>query len=170
MIGYACFAVFNIPVAVARNVETIMLGRFLGGFAAAAPLAVVGGALADIWDPIERAYAVCAFAFGAFGGPTVGPIVGGFITESYLGWRWTSWITLIMAAFFGIIALFAVPETSQPKILQARAKNLRYQTGNWALHAKADEARLDSRTILTVYLLRPFVMFAQEPILLLVTL
>lgn len=42
-IGYAIFAIFQIPVAVARNVETIMLGRFLGGFAASAPLAVVGG-------------------------------------------------------------------------------------------------------------------------------
>lgn len=41
--GYVVFAIFQIPVAVARNVETIMLGRFLGGFAASAPLAVVGG-------------------------------------------------------------------------------------------------------------------------------
>ena len=46
-----------------------MLGRFLGGFAAAAPLAVVGGALADIWGPVDRAYGVCAFAFAAFAGP-----------------------------------------------------------------------------------------------------
>ena len=41
--GYIAFAVFQIPVAVAQNVETIMLGRFLGGLAASAPLAVVGG-------------------------------------------------------------------------------------------------------------------------------
>ena len=32
--GYAVFAIFQIPVAVAQNVETIMLGRFIGGFAA----------------------------------------------------------------------------------------------------------------------------------------
>lgn len=70
--GYIAFAIFQIPVAVARNVETIMLGRFLGGFAASAPLAVVGGALADLWDPVERAYAVCAFASGAFVGPVAG--------------------------------------------------------------------------------------------------
>lgn len=41
--GYVAFAIFQIPVAVARNVETIMLGRFLGGLSASAPLAVVGG-------------------------------------------------------------------------------------------------------------------------------
>ena len=67
--GYIAFAVFQIPVAVARNLETIMLGRFLSGFAAAAPLAIVGGALADIWGPVDRAYGVCAFAFAAFAGP-----------------------------------------------------------------------------------------------------
>lgn len=128
------------------------------------------GALADIWDPIERAYAVCWFAFGAFGGPTAGPVIGSFLTESYLGWRWTAWITLIMAALFGIIGLFVIPETSAPRILQTRAKDLRYKTKNWALHAKSDENRLDARTVTTVYLLRPFIMFFQEPILLLITL
>jgi DHA1 family multidrug resistance protein-like MFS transporter len=73
--GYLAFGIFQIPVAVAQNVETIMLGRFLGGFAASSPLAVVGGALADIWGPIERAYAVCIFAGAAFAGPVAGPIV-----------------------------------------------------------------------------------------------
>lgn len=72
--GYIVFAIFQVPVAVARNVETIMLGRFLGGLAASAPLAVVGGAMADLWDPVERAYAICAFAAGAFCGPVAGPI------------------------------------------------------------------------------------------------
>jgi len=167
--GYAAFAIFQIPVAVAQNLETIMLGRFFGGFSAAAPLAVVGGALADIWDPIERAYAVCVFAVGAFGGPVAGPIMGGFVTQSYLGWRWTAWLTLIMAGLFGCIGLILVPETSAARILQTRAKNLRYETGNWALHAKADENRIDVHSLVRIYLMRPFVMIVQEPILLLVT-
>jgi MFS family permease len=70
--GYLCFAIFQIPVAVAQNVETIMLGRFFGGFAASSPLAVIGGALADIWNPIDRAYGVCVFAAAAFSGPVAG--------------------------------------------------------------------------------------------------
>ncbi|TKA69624.1 hypothetical protein B0A55_06770, partial [Friedmanniomyces simplex] len=167
--GYIVFAIFQIPVAVARNVETIMLGRFIGGFAASAPLAVVGGALADIWGPLERAYAICVFAANAFSGPVAGPIIGGFVTESYLGWRWTQWLTLIMAALFGGIGLFVIEETSAARILQIRAKKLRYETKNWALHAKADENRVTARTILTVYLVRPFVMLGREPILACIT-
>lgn len=167
--GYIVFAIFQIPVAVAQNVETIMLGRFFSGFAAAAPLAVVGGAMADIWGPLERAYGICVFAASAFTGPVAGPIMGGFITQSYLGWRWTAWITLIMAALFGCIGLVLIPETSAARILQIKAKRLRYETKNWALHAKADENRVDFHSIMTVYLVRPFVMFVQEPILALVT-
>ena len=91
------------------------------------------------------------------------------MTQSYLGWRWTAWITLIMAAVFGAIGLLLVPETSAQRILQIRAKELRFQTKNWALHAEADEHRINARTILTVYLVRPFVMLIQEPILALIT-
>jgi MFS transporter, DHA1 family, multidrug resistance protein len=146
-----------------------MLGRFLSGFFASAPLAIVGGALADIWDPIPRGYAVCCFAAGAFTGPVAGPIAGGFATQSYLGWRWTAWITLILAGFFGGIAFVIIPETSAPKILQIKAKRLRYLTRNWALHSKMDEEPLDARRIITVYLIRPFEMLVKEPILALMT-
>ncbi|KAJ9494764.1 hypothetical protein H2202_009840 [Exophiala xenobiotica] len=167
--GYLCFAIFQIPVAVAQNVETIMLGRFFGGFAASSPLAVIGGALADIWNPIDRAYGVCIFAAAAFSGPVAGPIIGGFVTQSYLGWRWTAWITMIMAALFGCIGYLVIPETSAAKILQTKAKKLRYETKNWALHAKADESPVNAKTLIFVYLVRPFIMIFQEPILALVT-
>ncbi|KAF2877303.1 major facilitator superfamily domain-containing protein [Massariosphaeria phaeospora] len=167
--GFALFAIFQIPVALARNVATICIGRFLGGFFAAAPLSVVGGALADLWDPIPRSYAICIFATGGFAGPVAGPIVGGFITQSHLGWRWTSWITLIMAAFFGIVGFFAIPETSPARILQFRAAKLRKETGNPEFVSKADANKLTLDTVVSVYLVRPFKMFLQEPILALLT-
>ncbi|KAJ9643158.1 hypothetical protein H2204_002053 [Knufia peltigerae] len=167
--GYLCFAIFQIPVALAQNVETIMLGRFFGGFAASSPLAVIGGALADIWNPIDRAYGVCVFAAAAFSGPVAGPIIGGFVTQSYLGWRWTAWITMIMAALFGCIGFLVIPETSAAKILQKRAKRLRRETDNPAFHAQADKSPISAKTLVFVYLVRPFTMIFQEPILALIT-
>ncbi|KAL5372726.1 hypothetical protein DPSP01_013288 [Paraphaeosphaeria sporulosa] len=167
--GYALFAIFQIPVAVAQNITTVCVGRFLGGFFAAAPLSVVGGILADLWDPIPRSYAICIFAAGGFAGPVAGPIAGGFIAESRLGWRWTSWVTLIMAAAVGTLAFFFAPETSAPRILQYRAAALRNESGNSEYHAKADAEKLTLDRVMTVYLIRPFVMLIQEPILALVT-
>lgn len=46
-----------------------------------------------------------------------------------------------------------------------RAKRLRYETKNWAIHAKADENQITFHTIRRVYLMRPWVMIVQEPIL-----
>ncbi|KAF2019215.1 citrinin biosynthesis transporter CtnC [Aaosphaeria arxii CBS 175.79] len=170
LLGFLMFAIFQIPVAVAQNMATICVGRFISGFFAASPLSVVGGALADLWDPIPRAYAICIFAAGGFAGPVAGPIAGGFITASpQLGWRWTSWITLIIAGFFGIIGFFVIPETSPARILQLRAARLRKETGNPESRSKADDEQFTLDTILSVYLVRPFKMFIEEPILSLVT-
>ena len=75
-IGYAIFAIFQIPVAVAQNLETIMLMRFFGGVFASAPLAIVGGSFVDFWGPVDRGVAVCVFASATFIGPVAGPIMG----------------------------------------------------------------------------------------------
>lgn len=89
---------------------------------------------------------------------------------SYLGWRWTQWITLIMSLFFATIAFFLVPETYAPVLLQQRAKKRRCETKNWALHAKSEEQMVSPKDIVERYLLRPFKMLALEPILVLMTL
>ncbi|KAJ5200591.1 Major facilitator superfamily domain general substrate transporter [Penicillium cf. griseofulvum] len=168
--GYAIFAIFQIPVAVAQNLETILVCRFLIGVFGCSPLAVVAGAMADIWDPVDRAVAIALFSGATFLGPILGPIVGGFITDSSLGWRWTAWITLIASSFFGLIALLVIPETYGPVILQKRAARLRIETNNWALHSVLDEHKPTMSDIVTKYLFRPLQMLIQEPILVAITL
>jgi DHA1 family multidrug resistance protein-like MFS transporter len=74
-----------------------------------------------------------------------------------------------MAALFGAIGILIIPETSHSRILQIRAQKIRLETKNWAVHAKADESPLDTQTLVSKYLLRPFTMLVQEPILLLIS-
>jgi DHA1 family multidrug resistance protein-like MFS transporter len=190
IIAFCVFAIFQIPVAVAKNVETIMICRFLGGFFGVAPLAIIGGAFADIWGTVERGIAIALFTAATFVGPVsrlilnlvttpktftnkgqqiAGPVMGGFITQSYLGWRWTAWITLIMASAFGLVAVVVVPETYGPIILKRRAQRLRHETNDWALHAKIEEGQTSFKDILQKYIFRPAQMLIAEPILLLVT-
>ncbi|KAI9375631.1 major facilitator superfamily domain-containing protein [Aspergillus egyptiacus] len=168
-IGYALFAIFQIPVAVAKNVETILVCRFLMGILGCSPLAVVGGAMADFWDPVDRAVAIAMFSAATFVGPVLGPIIGGFLTESFLGWRWTAWITLIASGSFGTIAWFVVPETYHPVLLQRRAARLRRETGNQDLYAVLDRNRPTFSDIVRKYLFRPVQMLFLEPILILIT-
>ena len=168
--GFGVFMILQIPVGVAQNLRTILVVRFVQGLFGCAPLAVVGGALADFWNPVDRGIAVALFAAATFIGPVAGPIVGGFVTQSHLGWHWTAWITMIFAALFQIIGLIFIRESYPPVLLQRRAAKLRYETKNWAYHAKADEIQIDMRQIVTKYLARPAHMFLVEPILVLMTL
>lgn len=73
--GYTIFAIFQVPVAVAQNVETIMLCRFIQGVFGCSPLSIVAGILADIWNPVDRGVAIAMFAAATFLGPTLGPIM-----------------------------------------------------------------------------------------------
>lgn len=72
----------------------------------------------------------CTYVIAAatFIGPVAGPIMGGFITKSYLGWRWTAWITMIMGALFWLIAVACVSESYAPVLLSRRAKKIRFET------------------------------------------
>ncbi|KAK5119338.1 hypothetical protein LTR85_007694 [Meristemomyces frigidus] len=167
--GFIIFAIFQIPVAVAPNLETIFICRFLSGFAGCAPLTIVGGALADFWAPVDRGIAVAIFSCATFLGPTGGPIVGGYLVQAGFGWRWTAWVTLIASAFFGTAGWFVYPESFGPVLLQQRAKKLRYATKNWAIHAPADEIEINMRAILEKYLTKPIKMLIWEPILVLIT-
>ncbi|KAK0862656.1 hypothetical protein LTS02_007031 [Friedmanniomyces endolithicus] len=128
IVGFVIFGIFQVPVAVAQNVETIFLG------------------------------------------PTMGPLVGGFLVESAgFGWRWTAWITLMASVVFGTIGWFVIDESFGPVLLQHRAKKIRYATRNWAIHAPADEIELNLSAFVTKYCTKPLMMLVWEPILLLMT-
>jgi DHA1 family multidrug resistance protein-like MFS transporter len=81
-LGYTLFVIFQIPVAVAVNVETIMLFRFLGGVAASGPLSVAGGYLADFFDPVRRGLALAIVSGTTLVGILTGPFIGGFVVDN----------------------------------------------------------------------------------------
>lgn len=77
--------VWQLPVALAPNFATILIGRALGGLSTAGG-SVTLGMIADMWEPDNQQYAVAYVVFSSVGGSVLGPIVGGF-TEEYLDWR-----------------------------------------------------------------------------------
>jgi len=89
------------------------------------------------------------------GGPLYSPIAGAAIVQSPLGWRWTSYITGIMMFLILAVDLLVIDETYSKVILVSKAKKLRRETGDWALHAKHEED-LDYRDLFRNFGLRPF--------------
>src|ERR1700724_3133939 len=83
--------VWQIPTAVARNIETIIITRFLAGFSGAAFLSVSGGSITDMWIKEQVSWPMVIYTLGPFLGPTIGPLVGGFINQ-HVVWRWTFYL------------------------------------------------------------------------------
>jgi len=161
--------IFSIAVAVAKDYQTLMICRFFTGFFGSCALTVVPAVFADIFDNKVRGIAVGAYGAALFCGPFMGPIIGGFITKSYLGWRWDAYIPAFMAFAACILILFFLEESYGPVVLVAKASDLRRRTRNWGIHAKQEEVEIDVAELARKNLARPLKLLFTEPIILLVT-
>jgi len=118
----------------------------------------------------QRGLAITIFSIMVFSGPLMAPFVGGFITSSHLGWRWTEYLVGILGfSAFGLNLLF-LEETYPPVVLIQKAEMLRRRTKNWGIHAKQEEIEVDMRELLEKNLSRPIRMLISEPIVLLLSL
>lgn len=88
------FVVFGVAAAVSQSLGQLVGFRLLQGAAAAAPPAIGGGVIGDMFIPCERGRATAMYGFGLLLGPIVGPIAGGYIAQN-LGWRWVCWVISI---------------------------------------------------------------------------
>jgi multidrug resistance protein len=168
-ITLALAVIFTIPGAVAQNIGTLLVTRFIAGVAFSAPMSLVGGTLVDLWKNEERGVPMAAFSAAPFIGPGVGPLVGGYLSQAG-GWRWLYWIQLIISFVVWILITFTVPETYAPTILAKRAKKMRKETNDAKYVTEQD---LDTRPFtqrLSLYLIRPFQLLFREPIVFFISL
>lgn len=163
------FSLFSVAVAVGKDLQTVLICRFFAGLFGSAPLALVAAVFADMFDNKMRGMAIAVFSMTVFMGPLLAPFIGGFITESYLGWRWTEYISSIMGWLaLGLMILF-LEETYPPVILVSKAAELRRRTKNWGIHAKQEEIEVDFQELIVRNVTRPLRILFTEPIVLLVT-
>ena len=158
------FSVFSIACATGKDLQTVLICRFFAGFFGACPLAVVAAVFSDMFDNATRGSAITLFSMTVFTGPMLAPFVGGFITESYLGWRWTMYIVSFMGFFAFALDLLFLEETYPPVILIAKAAELRRRTQNWGIHAKQEEIEVDFGELIQKNFTRPMRLLFGEPI------
>ncbi|QIX02210.1 hypothetical protein AMS68_007727 [Peltaster fructicola] len=148
-------ACFTFGGAVAKDIQTLMICRFFMGFFGSAPVTNTGGVLGDIWAPKSRGLALIGYSIAVVGGPTVGPLIGSAMTESYLGWRWTQYLTGIMQMSMVLLGVIFIEETYPATLLTYKAKRLRIESGNWALHSEMEEWDVSISELGHKYLVRP---------------
>lgn len=156
---------WQLPVALAPNFASIMVGRALGGLSSAGG-SVTLGMIADMWESDNQQYAVAYVVFSSVGGSVLGPVVGGF-SERFLQWRWSIWIQLIFGGFVQACHFF-VPETRSTILMdriakRRRTKNCENLWGPNELTPFRD--RFSAKEIFITWG-RPFKMFLTEPIVL----
>jgi len=69
-------------------------------------------------------------------------------------------ITGIMMIFFLTLDILILDETYAPVLLVSKARRLRHETGNWALHAKHEEWDVGFKELANKFLLTPFRLLA----------
>ncbi|RKF59429.1 putative efflux pump kojT [Golovinomyces cichoracearum] len=161
--------IWQLPVALASNFTTIMVGRALGGLSSAGG-SVTLGMIADMWETEHQQYAVAFVVFSSVGGSILGPIVGGF-SEKYLDWRWSIWIQLIFGVFVQLLHWLLVPETRSTIMMDKIAKKRRKMGENiWGHNELQPYSKRFSFTEILITWIRPFKMFLTEPIVLVLSL
>ncbi|KAL8839206.1 MAG: hypothetical protein Q9170_001855 [Blastenia crenularia] len=85
VVSFTFFLIWLIPCAVAQNIQTMLVARFLDGLAGSAFLSVAGGTIGDMFNRSELQAPMMIYSASPFIGPPIGPIVASFINY------FTSW-------------------------------------------------------------------------------
>ena len=110
MICLAVFTLSSLLCGLAPNLGAIILFRTLQGAGGGGLQPMSQAILADTFPPQLRGIAFAIFGVTAVFAPTIGPTLGGWITDNY-SWRWIFYVNLPvgMLAFFLVYRLIEDP-------------------------------------------------------------
>jgi MFS transporter, DHA2 family, multidrug resistance protein len=103
LICLAIFTLSSLLCGFAPNLGAIILARALQGAGGGGLQPMSQAILADSFPPQQRGLAFAVFGIVAVFAPTIGPTLGGWITDNY-SWRWIFFINLPV----GILALLLI--------------------------------------------------------------
>ncbi|PVH95138.1 MFS general substrate transporter [Periconia macrospinosa] len=137
IVSLLLFSIFLIPSAIAQNLETILVTRFLAAFVGSVVMSGSPGTLNDICDDRTRTRYLSIWILGAVNGPVIGPVFAGIIVQ-YAGWRWISW-WLVILAFVSCAMMAGLKETHGNVILRQRCEILKTIDGRFWSQASIGE-------------------------------
>ena len=163
--GNVLFIIFSIASAVSSNISMLVASRFLTGFAGTS-LTLGPSIVGDCFPREERGKSMAVAIAIPMIGPFVSPVIGGYVADR-LGWRWTVWLTVIVAGVVSLVSVLIFRETYKVVILERRAKRLRRETGSQLLRSRYQKTS-DANTVARSFT-RPVRLLFSSPIVFIVS-
>ncbi|GFP55877.1 MFS transporter cpaT [Trichoderma asperellum] len=161
----AWFCFWLVGCALAPSLNTLIFFRFMTGIGGSGSLTIGGGILADMFPVTSRGKAMTIWMLGPIVGPSIAPVIGGFVSET-IGWRWTSWLSCIPAAVAVVAMVFLSRETNAHVLIAQKTKKLQKELNRPELkscYVDPDAPVLSKRQILLFGLIRPMKMLFRSP-------
>jgi len=94
----------------ASSLNELVVFRIIQGFAGGGLISTGQAILIETWPREEVGTATALFGLGAVFGPTVGPTIGGFITDHF-AWPWIFYVNIPVGALAAFLTVTFVRET-----------------------------------------------------------
>ncbi|MCY7338891.1 MAG: DHA2 family efflux MFS transporter permease subunit [Sphingomonas bacterium] len=105
------FTIASFLCAIAQNLTEMVAFRIIQGITGAFLVPLAQATLFDINPPQRHAQAMALFGGGIMIGPILGPVLGGWLTDSF-NWRWVFLVNLPIGAIATVMLLRYMPKSS----------------------------------------------------------
>jgi len=114
MMSVALFALASLSCGLAPSLAVLVVARVVQGMAGGGLQPMTQTMLVDSFPPQRRGQALAVFGLTVILAPTIGPVLGGYITDTY-SWRWVFLINVPV----GMLSLALVQTlVSEPALLR----------------------------------------------------
>jgi DHA2 family multidrug resistance protein len=103
------FTTASVLCGLAWSLPTLVLARIFQGIGGGAMVPIAQAIMLESFPPQKRGVAMAAFAQGVVVAPILGPVIGGWITDSY-SWRWIFYINVPVGILAVVMAKWVVED------------------------------------------------------------
>jgi DHA2 family multidrug resistance protein len=107
LISVAGFTIFSFMCGIAPNLPSLIVFRVLQGATGGGLQPLSQAILIETFPPAQRGKAMAFWALGIVVAPMLGPVVGGWITDSY-SWRWLFYINIPIGIAAVVMAMMYI--------------------------------------------------------------
>lgn len=108
------FTVSSFLCGTSSSLTQLIMWRIIQGGGGAALLSTAQATLREIFPAEQQGTVQSIFVLGVIMAPTLGPVVGGYITDDY-SWRWIFFINVPIGAIAALLVSFFLRDTASQK-------------------------------------------------------